>query len=150
MKSCGKAVGGSRMGWGGCSPGVEGSSVSTCFPPLPKALLSCRMLITLLKYKPQISPEQLGSVMAAFSAMRERCCGEADPEACFLKEVSLLFPAKVSPKFLANGIRSVSCPRVVFQQFSDPIQQDKGNEKHLSLEHQVVVKMAHFRKSGAT
>ncbi|NWW29124.1 FETA protein, partial [Falcunculus frontatus] len=44
------------------------------------------MLITLLKYKPQISPEQLGSVTAAFSAMRERCCGEANPEACFLKE----------------------------------------------------------------
>ncbi|NXC53802.1 FETA protein, partial [Aleadryas rufinucha] len=44
------------------------------------------MLITLLKYKPQISPEQLGSVTAAFSAMREQCCGEANPEACFLKE----------------------------------------------------------------
>ncbi|NXE01593.1 FETA protein, partial [Chaetorhynchus papuensis] len=44
------------------------------------------MLITLLKYKPQISPEQLGSVTAAFGAMRERCCGEANPEACFLKE----------------------------------------------------------------
>ncbi|NWW79453.1 FETA protein, partial [Climacteris rufus] len=44
------------------------------------------MLITLLKYKPQISPEQLGSVTAAFAAMRERCCGEANPEACFQKE----------------------------------------------------------------
>ncbi|XP_027486864.1 alpha-fetoprotein-like isoform X1 [Corapipo altera] len=44
------------------------------------------MLVTLLKYKPQISPEQLGSVTAAFTAMRERCCREANPEACFLKE----------------------------------------------------------------
>ncbi|KAJ7397989.1 alpha-fetoprotein-like [Pitangus sulphuratus] len=44
------------------------------------------MLITLLKYKPQISAEQLGSVTAAFAAMRERCCREASPEACFLKE----------------------------------------------------------------
>ncbi|NXU45631.1 FETA protein, partial [Drymodes brunneopygia] len=44
------------------------------------------MLITLLKYKPQISPEQLGSVTAAFSAMRERCCREANPEGCFLTE----------------------------------------------------------------
>ncbi|KFP72900.1 Alpha-fetoprotein, partial [Acanthisitta chloris] len=48
------------------------------------------MLITLLKYKPQISPEQLSSVTAAFAAMREQCCREADPEACFLTEVLLL------------------------------------------------------------
>ncbi|NXP16684.1 FETA protein, partial [Scytalopus superciliaris] len=44
------------------------------------------MLITLLKYKPQISPEQLGSVTAAFAAMRERCCAEPSPDACFLRE----------------------------------------------------------------
>ncbi|NXF80812.1 FETA protein, partial [Sclerurus mexicanus] len=44
------------------------------------------MLITLLQYKPQISPAQLGSVTAAFAAMRERCCAQDTPEACFLTE----------------------------------------------------------------
>ncbi|NXK87803.1 FETA protein, partial [Formicarius rufipectus] len=44
------------------------------------------MLITLLKYKPRISPEQLSSVTAAFAALRERCCGAASPQACFLTE----------------------------------------------------------------
>ncbi|NXU94456.1 FETA protein, partial [Xiphorhynchus elegans] len=44
------------------------------------------MLVTLLQYKPQISPEQLGSVTAAFAAMRERCCAQDSPEACFLTE----------------------------------------------------------------
>ncbi|NXG17837.1 FETA protein, partial [Grallaria varia] len=44
------------------------------------------MLITLLKYKPRISAEQLGSVTAAFAAMRERCCREPGPDACFLTQ----------------------------------------------------------------
>ncbi|KFW11187.1 Alpha-fetoprotein, partial [Eurypyga helias] len=44
------------------------------------------MLITLIKYKPQITQEQLTSVTAAFTAMREQCCKEENPEACFVKE----------------------------------------------------------------
>ncbi|XP_074004005.1 alpha-fetoprotein-like [Numenius arquata] len=44
------------------------------------------MLITLIKYKPQITQEQLSSVTAAFAAMRERCCGGDHPETCFLRE----------------------------------------------------------------
>ncbi|XP_051475609.1 alpha-fetoprotein-like isoform X2 [Apus apus] len=44
------------------------------------------MLINLLKYKPQLTQEQLSAVTAAFAAMREQCCGEASPEACFTKE----------------------------------------------------------------
>ncbi|KFQ32778.1 Alpha-fetoprotein, partial [Mesitornis unicolor] len=44
------------------------------------------MLINLIKHKPQISQEQLTSVTAAFTAMRERCCKEESPEACFGKE----------------------------------------------------------------
>lgn len=54
------------------------------------------------------------------------------------------------PKILDNGIRSVSYPRVVFQQFSVSLWQDKRNEKDSSLEHQIVAKMASFRKSGHT
>uniref|UniRef100_A0A8C8AVN2 Albumin domain-containing protein n=1 Tax=Otus sunia TaxID=257818 RepID=A0A8C8AVN2_9STRI len=34
------------------------------------------MLINLIKYKPQITQEQLTSVTAAFTAMREQCCKE--------------------------------------------------------------------------
>ncbi|NXO53350.1 FETA protein, partial [Aramus guarauna] len=44
------------------------------------------MLINLIKYKPQITQEQLTSVTAAFAAMRERCCKDDDREACFAKE----------------------------------------------------------------
>ncbi|NXS96147.1 FETA protein, partial [Jacana jacana] len=44
------------------------------------------MLVTLIKYKPQITQEQLSSVTAAFAAMRERCCGGDLPEACFVRE----------------------------------------------------------------
>ncbi|NXP78851.1 FETA protein, partial [Ramphastos sulfuratus] len=41
------------------------------------------MLINLIKYKPQISQSQLASVSAAFAIMRERCCSQASPQACF-------------------------------------------------------------------
>ncbi|NXC47516.1 FETA protein, partial [Penelope pileata] len=44
------------------------------------------MLINLIKYKPQITQEQLTSVTAAFTAMREQCCKEENREACFVKE----------------------------------------------------------------
>ncbi|NWR55118.1 FETA protein, partial [Bucorvus abyssinicus] len=44
------------------------------------------MLITLIKYQPRITAEQLSSVSAAFTAMRERCCGEGNPQACFERE----------------------------------------------------------------
>ncbi|XP_040411369.1 LOW QUALITY PROTEIN: alpha-fetoprotein [Cygnus olor] len=44
------------------------------------------MLINLIKYKPQITQEQLTSVTAAFTAMREQCCKEENHEACFEKE----------------------------------------------------------------
>ncbi|KAM6346070.1 LOW QUALITY PROTEIN: alpha-fetoprotein-like [Podargus strigoides] len=44
------------------------------------------MLINLIKYKPQITLEQLTSVTAAFTAMREQCCKEGNSEACFVKE----------------------------------------------------------------
>ncbi|NXL58480.1 FETA protein, partial [Chordeiles acutipennis] len=44
------------------------------------------MLINLIKYKPQITQEQLASVTAAFTAMREQCCQEENREACFAKE----------------------------------------------------------------
>ncbi|NXN58277.1 FETA protein, partial [Rynchops niger] len=44
------------------------------------------MLVTLIKYKPQISQEQLTSVTAAFTAMRERCCREENRQACFRQE----------------------------------------------------------------
>uniref|UniRef100_A0A669PX28 Albumin domain-containing protein n=1 Tax=Phasianus colchicus TaxID=9054 RepID=A0A669PX28_PHACC len=50
-----------------------------CFP--------CRMLINLIKYKPQITQEQLTSITVAFTAMREQCCKEENREACFVKEV---------------------------------------------------------------
>uniref|UniRef100_A0A8C0F6Y5 Albumin domain-containing protein n=1 Tax=Bubo bubo TaxID=30461 RepID=A0A8C0F6Y5_BUBBB len=59
-----------------------------CFP--------CRMLINLIKYKPQITQEQLTSVTAAFTAMREQCCKEENREACFMKEVSCLFSSTPS------------------------------------------------------
>uniref|UniRef100_A0A8B9U2Y4 Albumin domain-containing protein n=1 Tax=Anas zonorhyncha TaxID=75864 RepID=A0A8B9U2Y4_9AVES len=49
------------------------------------------MLINLIKYKPQITQEQLTSVTAAFTAMREQCCKEENREACFVKEVLFLF-----------------------------------------------------------
>ncbi|KFZ60890.1 Alpha-fetoprotein, partial [Podiceps cristatus] len=48
------------------------------------------MLINLVKYKPQITQEQLTSVTAAFTAMREQCCKEENREACFMREVSFL------------------------------------------------------------
>ncbi|NXX50002.1 FETA protein, partial [Tricholaema leucomelas] len=41
------------------------------------------MLINLIKYKPQISAAQLASVSAAFATMREQCCSQASPQACF-------------------------------------------------------------------
>ncbi|XP_065592858.1 alpha-fetoprotein-like [Cyrtonyx montezumae] len=44
------------------------------------------MLINLIKYKPQITQEQLTSVTVAFTAMREQCCKEENREACFVKE----------------------------------------------------------------
>ncbi|NWX01105.1 FETA protein, partial [Caloenas nicobarica] len=44
------------------------------------------MLINLIKYKPQITQEQLSSVTVAFTAMREQCCKEENHEACFVKE----------------------------------------------------------------
>ncbi|NXX75497.1 FETA protein, partial [Urocolius indicus] len=44
------------------------------------------MLINLIKYKPQITQGQLSSVTVAFAAMREQCCKEENPEACFGKE----------------------------------------------------------------
>ncbi|XP_074677566.1 alpha-fetoprotein [Strix aluco] len=44
------------------------------------------MLINLIKYKPQITQEQLTSITAAFTAMREQCCKEENREACFVKE----------------------------------------------------------------
>uniref|UniRef100_A0A8C4UW72 Albumin domain-containing protein n=1 Tax=Falco tinnunculus TaxID=100819 RepID=A0A8C4UW72_FALTI len=46
------------------------------------------MLINLIKYKPQITQEQLSSVTAAFTAMREQCCKEASHEACFVRELT--------------------------------------------------------------
>ncbi|XP_008947721.1 PREDICTED: alpha-fetoprotein-like [Merops nubicus] len=46
-----------------------------------------RMLINLVKYKPQITPEQLASVTVAFAAMRERCCWEENRQACFATQV---------------------------------------------------------------
>nr|P84407.1 RecName: Full=Alpha-fetoprotein; AltName: Full=Alpha-1-fetoprotein; AltName: Full=Alpha-fetoglobulin; Flags: Precursor [Gallus gallus] len=50
-------------------------------------LLSYPMLINLIKYKPQITQEQLTSITVAFTAMREQCCKEENREACFAKEV---------------------------------------------------------------
>ncbi|NWU65512.1 FETA protein, partial [Pterocles burchelli] len=44
------------------------------------------MLINLIKYKPLITQEQLASVTAAFTAMREQCCNEENREACFVRE----------------------------------------------------------------
>ncbi|XP_072192013.1 alpha-fetoprotein-like [Excalfactoria chinensis] len=44
------------------------------------------MLINLIKYKPQITQEQLTSITVAFTAMREQCCKEENREACFVKE----------------------------------------------------------------
>ncbi|XP_074946059.1 alpha-fetoprotein-like [Phalacrocorax aristotelis] len=44
------------------------------------------MLVNLIKYKPQITQEQLTSVTAAFAAMREQCCKDDNREACFVKE----------------------------------------------------------------
>nr|NP_001383504.1 alpha-fetoprotein [Gallus gallus] len=44
------------------------------------------MLINLIKYKPQITQEQLTSITVAFTAMREQCCKEENREACFAKE----------------------------------------------------------------
>ncbi|XP_068021861.1 alpha-fetoprotein-like [Melanerpes formicivorus] len=41
------------------------------------------MLITLIKYKPQISQAQLASVTTAFATMREQCCRQSSPGACF-------------------------------------------------------------------
>ncbi|XP_031452827.1 alpha-fetoprotein-like [Phasianus colchicus] len=54
------------------------SFTGLCFP--------CRMLINLIKYKPQITQEQLTSITVAFTAMREQCCKEENREACFVKE----------------------------------------------------------------
>ncbi|XP_035751846.1 alpha-fetoprotein [Egretta garzetta] len=62
------------------------------------------MLITLIKYKPQITAEQLGSVTAAFSAMREQCCQEEHPEACFAREVSFLFAPTQSESKRKRGV----------------------------------------------
>ncbi|XP_032300254.1 alpha-fetoprotein [Coturnix japonica] len=44
------------------------------------------MLINLIKYKPQITQEQLTSITVAFTAMREQCCKEENREACFVKQ----------------------------------------------------------------
>ncbi|NXG35259.1 FETA protein, partial [Dromaius novaehollandiae] len=44
------------------------------------------MLINLIKYKPYITHQQLTSVTAAFTAMREQCCKEENREACFVRE----------------------------------------------------------------
>uniref|UniRef100_A0A8C3J6U1 Albumin domain-containing protein n=1 Tax=Calidris pygmaea TaxID=425635 RepID=A0A8C3J6U1_9CHAR len=58
--------------------------------PFHEDLYMFKMLVTLIKYKPQITQEQLSSVTAAFAAMRERCCRGDHPETCFLREVPLL------------------------------------------------------------
>lgn len=84
--------------------GLGGSSVWEVLPmpcaPLPASqgwlCFSCRMLVTLIKYKPQISQEQLTSVTAAFTAMRERCCREENRQACFGQEVACLFSPTLS------------------------------------------------------
>ncbi|XP_057267614.1 alpha-fetoprotein-like [Pezoporus wallicus] len=44
------------------------------------------MLINLIKYKPQITQEQLTAITAAFTTMREQCCRGGNPQACFAKE----------------------------------------------------------------
>ncbi|NXH21448.1 FETA protein, partial [Bucco capensis] len=44
------------------------------------------MLINLIKYKPQLRQEQLSSITAAFTAMREQCCTEEQRQACFTRE----------------------------------------------------------------
>ncbi|XP_040438263.1 alpha-fetoprotein-like [Falco naumanni] len=76
------------------------------YPPASQGLLcfSCRMLINLIKYKPQITQEQLSSVTAAFTAMREQCCKEASHEACFVREVSFLFSLIHSKSKQKHGV----------------------------------------------
>ncbi|NXU57782.1 FETA protein, partial [Turnix velox] len=44
------------------------------------------MLITLIKYKPHITQDQLNSLTAAFTTMREGCCRQENPETCFVQE----------------------------------------------------------------
>lgn len=66
-------------------------------PSLTGLAVCCRMLITLIKYQPRITVEQLSSISAAFTTMRERCCGEGNPQACFEREVPSLSPARSEP-----------------------------------------------------
>ncbi|XP_071600293.1 alpha-fetoprotein-like isoform X2 [Heliangelus exortis] len=58
------------------------------------------MLITLIKYKPQLTQEQLGWVTAAFTAMREQCCREENHQECFAAEGPELI--KKSEKMLSG------------------------------------------------
>lgn len=56
-----------------------------------RLILSCgflfRMLVNLIKRKPQMTEEQIKTIGGSFTAMVEKCCKQADVEGCLGEEV---------------------------------------------------------------
>lgn len=65
--------------------------------PVFSFVLNPRLLINLVKQKPELTEEQLAAVTADFSGLLEKCCKAQDQEVCFTEEVrmNISFP-KVS------------------------------------------------------
>lgn len=57
-----------------------------------------RLLVNLIKRRPQITEEQLKTIAGGFTAMMDKCCKQADINACLGEEVLSSSFFKTNPK----------------------------------------------------
>lgn len=63
-----------------------------------------RLLVNLIKRKPQMTEEQIKTIADGFTAMVDKCCKQSDIETCFGEEV---FPISFKNKTKQNVYRKV-------------------------------------------
>lgn len=64
-----------------------------------------RLLINLIKRKPQMTEEQIKTIADGFTAMVDKCCKQSDIETCFGEEV---FPSSFKNKNKHTGNRELT------------------------------------------
>ncbi|NXL77716.1 ALBU protein, partial [Leptocoma aspasia] len=55
-------------------------------PPAEREAEQLKLLINLIKRKPQMTEEQLKTITAGFTAMTDKCCKQSDVDSCFGEE----------------------------------------------------------------
>ena len=55
-------------------------------PPAEQEIGQMKLLVNLIKRKPQMTEEQIKTIADGFTAMVEKCCKQSDIETCFGEE----------------------------------------------------------------